>query len=154
MALAIPRKGTIGKLLNPGPFNLKEHAAICLMSSAASQSALSTQALAAQQLYYGGYPTAVGGIFITLSTQLIGFGIMGLLRAVLIYPTKMLWPMNIPVTSLLESLHRDKTETKQRLKLFYIVFFALFVWEIVPEVRFSYLARISVFFFVLPTNHH
>lgn len=135
MAYAIPRKGAIGRFLNPHSFNGKEHAAIALMASAASQSALSTEALAAQQLFYGGFPSRAAAVFITLSSQLIGYGIAGLLRDVLVYPTRMLWPYNLPVASLLESLHRDKKETKRRLKLFYIVFFVLFFWEIIPEVR-------------------
>jgi hypothetical protein len=133
MAYAIPRKGIL-KWLNPGPFNGKEHAAITLMASAAAQSALSTEALAAQQLFYGGFPSRAAAVFITLSSQLIGYGIAGLLRDVLVYPTKMLWPMNLPVSSLLESLHRDKRETKKKLKLFYIVFFVMFFWEVIPEV--------------------
>lgn len=79
MAIAIPRKGFL-RYLNPGPFNQKEHAAITIMASAAAQSALSTEALAAQELFYGGYPSKAAGIFITLSSQLIGFGVAGLLR--------------------------------------------------------------------------
>lgn len=134
MAYAIPRRGMIGRFLNPGPFNGKEHAAIALMSSAASQSALATQALAAQQLFYGGYPSHAAGIFITLSSQLIGYGTAGMLRDVLVRPTKMLWPMTLPISTLLESLHRDKRESKSRLKIFYVVFFILFFWEIIPEV--------------------
>jgi hypothetical protein len=90
--------------------------------------------LAAQQLFYGGYPSHAAGIFITLSSQLIGYGIAGLLREVLVRPTKMLWPMTLPISTLLESLHRDKRESKSRLKVFYVVFTVLFFWEIIPEV--------------------
>lgn len=134
MALAIPRKGAIGRFLNPGPFNMKEHASITLMSSASAQSALATEALAAQELFYGGYPNKAAGIFVVITSQLIGFGIAGLLRHILVYPTHMLWPMNLPLTSLLESLHKDKKIAKARLKIFYIVFFTFLVWEIFPEV--------------------
>jgi hypothetical protein len=144
MALVIPRRGVL-KYLNPGPFNGKEHAAITIMASAAAQAAASTEVLAAQQLFYGGYPSRVAGIFITMSSQLIGFGIAGLLRDVLVYPTKMIWPINLPVATLLETLHRDKTETKKRLKVFYIVFAAIFVWEVFPEYIFVVLTGVSVF---------
>jgi len=138
MAISIPRKGVIGRFFNPHDFNAKEHAAITLMASAASQTALSTEALAAQQLFYGGFPSRAAAVFITLSSQLIGYGMAGLLRDVLVYPTKMLWPYNLPVASLLESLHRDKRETRRKLKFFYIVFFTLFPWEIIPEVSSKY----------------
>ncbi|PWY87384.1 OPT superfamily oligopeptide transporter [Aspergillus heteromorphus CBS 117.55] len=145
MAYAIPRRGRIGRLLNPGPFNAKEHAAISLMSSAATQSALATEALSAQQLFYGGYPNHAAAVFIVLSSQLIGFGIAGLLRDVLVRPTKMIWPMTLPISSLLESLHKDRTEAKRRLKIFYIFFFALFFWTIVPEYIFPVLEGVSIF---------
>ncbi|KAJ9214069.1 hypothetical protein DTO166G4_4335 [Paecilomyces variotii] len=145
MAYLIPRRGRIGHLLNPGPFNAKEHAAISLMASAASQSALATEALAAQQLFYGGYPSHAAGIFITLSSQLIGYGIAGLLRDVIVRPTKMLWPMTLPISSLLESLHRHKSESKSKMKIFYVVFFILFFWEIVPEYIFPVLEGVSIF---------
>jgi hypothetical protein len=91
MAFIIPRKGWIGRFLNPGPFNMKEHASITLMASAASQSALATEALAAQQLYYGGYPNKGAGIFIVITAQLIGFGLAGVLREILVYPSHMLY---------------------------------------------------------------
>jgi hypothetical protein len=143
MAVAIPRRGAIGRFLNPGPFNMKEHAAITLMASAASQSALATEALAAQDLFYGGYPSKVAGVFIVITSQLIGYGLAGLLREVLVYPTHMLWPMNLPVTSLLESLHRDANETKARLRLFYIIFFVMLVWEIFPEVSINFPAELD-----------
>lgn len=115
------------------------------MASAAGQSALATEVLAAQELFYGGYPSKVLGVFITLSSQLIGYGIAGLLRDVLVYPTKLLWPINLPVTSLLESLHKDKTAAKQRLRIFYIIFIVLFVWEVFPEYLFPVLEGVSIF---------
>ena len=152
MAMAIPNKGAIGRFLNPQPFNVKEHAAITLMASAASQSALATQALAAQQLFYGGFPSRVAAVFITLSSQLIGYGIAGLMREILVYPTRMLWPYNLPVATLLESLHRDKTVAKQRLRLFYIVFGILFVWEIIPEYIAPVLEGFSIIWYVAPSR--
>lgn len=145
MAFVIPRKGWIGKWLNPQPFNMKEHAAITLCASAGAVSALATEAFAAQALYYGGYPSKAGGVFITIASQLLGYGFAGLMRETLVYPTKMLYPMNLPLTSLLETLHRDKAETKQRLRLFYILFATLFVWEVLPEYILPLLTGISIF---------
>jgi hypothetical protein len=94
MAILIPRKGAVGRFLNPHPFNGKEHAAITMCASAGAVSALATEAFAAQALYYGGYPNKGAGIFITLSSQLLGYGVAGLMRETLVYPTKMLYPMN------------------------------------------------------------
>jgi chitinase len=48
---------------------MKEHAAIVIMASSASVSATSTLVIAAQKLYYGGYPNQGGAVFITMATQ-------------------------------------------------------------------------------------
>ncbi|KAJ1023205.1 hypothetical protein NDA16_003358 [Ustilago loliicola] len=150
LAAVIPRRGWIGRWLNPHPFNLKEHAAITLMASAGTQSALATEALAAQQLFYGGYPSKAAGIFLVLSSQLIGYCVAGLLRNVLVYPVKMLWPANLPLTSLLETFHGSKGASsknviKKRMKVFWIVAGAMFVWEVFPEYIFPVLEGVSIF---------
>lgn len=143
MATLIPRKGVL-RYLNPHEFTRKEHAAITIMASAAAVSALATEALAAQELFYGGYPSKAAGIFIVLSSQLLGFGVAGLLREVIVHPVKMLWPMTLPVTTLLETIHREKHVTKQRMRVWYIVFFSFFIWTMFPEYIFIVLTGVSV----------
>ncbi|KAI9642621.1 hypothetical protein NHQ30_009426 [Ciborinia camelliae] len=145
LAFCIPRKGKIGRFLNPQPFNSKEHGFIVIMASASATNAVSTEILAAQRLYYNMDPSPGAAIFLVISSQLLGFGIAGLLRHVLVQPTRMLWPINIPVVSLFETLHRDKKETYFRLKVFCIVFSIIFVWEIIPEYMFPLLQGVSIF---------
>jgi hypothetical protein len=64
----------------------------------------------------------------------IGYGLAGMMRRVLLWPTKMLYPENLPITTVLETLHKDKAGNKKRMKVFWIIFACLLVWEIVPEV--------------------
>ena len=135
MAHVIPRWGLLGRFLNPHPFNAKEHVAIVIMASAASQCALATEALAVQKLYYGVNFNSAAAVFVIMSSQLLGLSLAGLLRRTLVYPMKMLYPINLPLNTLLETLHRDKSETKSRLEVFYVVFACLFAWEVLPEVR-------------------
>lgn len=144
MSIAIPRIKPL-KWLNPFPFNSKEHAAITIMASASAQAAYSTQAMAAQSLFYGGFPSQAASVFVTISSQMLGFGLAGLLRDVLVFPTRMLWPVTLPVATLLESLHRDKKETSHKLKVFYIGFICMFVYEMFPEYIFTVLTGVSVF---------
>ncbi|CAM1503347.1 Fc.00g081230.m01.CDS01 [Cosmosporella sp. VM-42] len=113
MSNFIPRKGKIGQFLNPHPWNRKEHTAA--------------------KLWYGGYPNIAAGIFITLSSQLIGYGITGMMRNILVCPTKMLYPSNLPITTVIETLHEPKSVTKKRFQIFWIVFVAIFCWERFPE---------------------
>ncbi|KAF7530506.1 hypothetical protein PCG10_000006 [Penicillium crustosum] len=145
MSTFIPRRGIIGRFLNPFPWNRKEHTAAVLMSSAAAVSALSTEALAVQKLWYGGYPNQAAGIFITLSSQLIGYGVAGMMRNVLVNPTSMMYPINLPITTVMETLHKPKAETKQRFKIFWIVFVGIFCWEWFPEYIFPLLSAVSIF---------
>jgi hypothetical protein len=49
----------------------------------------------------------------------------------------MFYPSNLPITTVLETLHHDKvTGNSKRLRIFWILFGALFVWEWFPEVCF------------------
>ncbi|MCJ1312805.1 hypothetical protein MMC25_006481 [Agyrium rufum] len=141
----IPKGGFIGRWFNPHKFNQKEHTAIVIMASSAATCALGVEVFAVQKLYYSTSPNAGASIFLLFSSQLLGYGIAGLMRSTLVYPTKMLYPINLPLNTLLETLHRDKKETAQRLKLFYIMFCALFVWEVFPEFIMPLLTGISVF---------
>lgn len=50
------------------------------MASAAANSALATEVLAVQRLYYNITPNAVASIFLLFSSQLLGYGIGGILR--------------------------------------------------------------------------
>lgn len=125
----LPSKGLLGRLLNPGPFNKKEHAAICIMTAAASSTPEAMMVLAVQKLYYNIKPSPVVGIFLVLSTQMIGYGMAGSLRKTLVYPAKMFYPSNLPTASLLENLHKDKKSTQKRMKVFWIAFIILFCWQ-------------------------
>ena len=60
------------------------------------------------------------------------------MRRTLLWPTKMLYPANLPVTTVLETLHKDKSANHKRLKVFWIVFTCLLVWELLPEVSLSF----------------
>jgi hypothetical protein len=133
MSLFIPRSGFIGRWFNPHSFNSKEHLAIVIMSSSASGAAYATEVLATQKLYYNIVPNAVVAILLLLSSQLLGYGMAGVLRKSLVYPGKMLWPSILPLNSLIETLHRDKSEMKQKFNLFWMIFSVVAVWELFPQ---------------------
>ncbi len=71
----------------------------------------------------------------TETNIVIGYGMAGMMRRTLLWPTKMLYPENLPITTVLETLHQDKAGNRKRMKVFWIIFACLLVWEIVPEVR-------------------
>ncbi|KAF8959502.1 OPT oligopeptide transporter protein-domain-containing protein [Flammula alnicola] len=144
METFIPRRGIL-RYLNPHPFNKKENAFIVIMSSAAATSALATEVLAVQRLFYNITPNPGASIFLLFSSQLLGYGIGGLFRSVLLYPSKMLYPGVLPLVSMFDALFKDATAAKKKLRLFWIAFFAIFIWELFPEWIFPLLTGFSIF---------
>jgi OPT oligopeptide transporter protein len=90
--------------------------------------------LAVQKLYYNINPSKFVGIFLILSTQMLGYGVAGVLRHTLVYPCKMIFPINLPIASIMETLHRDSTFiVKKKMKVFYISFITLLLWQSFPQ---------------------
>lgn len=144
METFIPTRGWF-RYLNPGPFNKKENAFIVIMSSAAANSALGTEVLAVQRLYYNITPNAAASIFLLFSSQLIGYGIAGLMRRILLYPSKMLYPGTLPLVAMFDAWYEKGAANRKKLKLFTIAFFVIFFWELVPEWIFPLLTGFSIF---------
>ncbi|KAG9318821.1 OPT oligopeptide transporter protein-domain-containing protein [Chiua virens] len=151
METFIPRHGLF-RYLNPHPFNKKENAFIIIMASSAANSALATEILAVQRLYYNITPNAASSIFLLFSSQLLGYGIGGVLRPTLLYPSKMLYPLVLPLISMFDAFFHDGANNRRRLRVFYFVFGAIFIWELFPEWIFPLLTGFSIFCLALPNN--
>ncbi|KAJ6576026.1 OPT-domain-containing protein [Mycena vulgaris] len=77
--------------LNPGKFNLKEHVLIT------------------PQYFNQTWASGFGyQIMVTLSTNLIGYGLAGLTRHFLVYPAHAIWPRNLALISFIRAFHTDK----------------------------------------------
>ncbi len=57
----------------------------------------------------------------------------------------MLYPGVLPLISMFDALFQTGASSKKKLRLFYIAFFAIFIWEIFPEWLFPLLTGFSVF---------
>ncbi|KZT09762.1 OPT oligopeptide transporter [Laetiporus sulphureus 93-53] len=144
MHMFLPSRG-IFAWLNPGPFNIKEHVAIIIMSSTAANSAVAIQVISVQDLYYNKKMNAGLAIFTLVGSQLLGYGYAGLLQDVLVKPTKCFWPINIPIANLFQALHYDRQMTSKRVRLFWTIFTVMFCWEIIPQWVFPVLTGVSIF---------
>ncbi|KAF8071803.1 OPT oligopeptide transporter protein-domain-containing protein [Lyophyllum atratum] len=151
LATVIPSHG-IFRYLNPHPFNKKENAFIVIMASAAANSALGTEVLAVQRLFYNITPNPGASIFLLFSSQLLGYGIGGLFRSVLLYPSKMLYPGVLPLVSMFDALYKDAAGAKRKLRIFWIVFGVIFIWELFPEWMFPLLTGFSIFCLANPRS--
>ncbi|THG99979.1 hypothetical protein EW026_g2478 [Hermanssonia centrifuga] len=142
--MALPSHG-IFKWINPGPFNIKEHVAIIIMSSTAAGSATAIQVISVQDLYYNNKMNGGIAIFTLIGSQLLGYGYAGLLSDVLVKPTKSFWPATISTANLFQALHYDNQMTSKRVRVFWMIFCVMFVWEIIPQWIFPLLTGVSIF---------
>ncbi|KAL1642024.1 hypothetical protein SLS58_005612 [Diplodia intermedia] len=145
MEKCTPKSGFIGYWFNPQPFNSKEHTAIIIIASSASQVAVAIQVIAVQRLYYNNAPSTALSLLIVLSTQCLGYGFAGILRRAVVYPAKMVWPMLLPVSSLLEVLHQEREQPSHRRRIMYWVFTAILLWQFLPGYIMPILSGVSVF---------
>ncbi|KDQ57535.1 hypothetical protein JAAARDRAFT_130586 [Jaapia argillacea MUCL 33604] len=151
LATVIPRRGFF-RYLNPGPFNKKENVFVVIMASAAANSALGTEVCLIFQLYYNITPNPAASIFLLFSSQLLGYGLGGMMRTILLYPSRMLYPGTLPLVSMFDAFYQKGEANHKKLKLFYWVFWAIFFWEMVPEWIFPLLTGFSVFCLANPTS--
>ena len=91
-------------------------------------------------------------------SQLIGYGVAGICRRFLVKPAAMYWPSVLPNVALFTALNGVETEgdksTKypmSRYKMFWLVFFGMFVWHWIPGFFATSLGVISILCF-LTTN--
>ncbi|KND86728.1 Sexual differentiation process protein isp4 [Tolypocladium ophioglossoides CBS 100239] len=146
--------------LNPGPFNVKEHTIITMMTAAGMGYSYAIDILLAQEVYYGQHFKWGFQILLILSTQAMGFGVAGIARRFLVWPASMVWPANLVTTTVMYSLHNHESADPAtsngwrigRYKFFLIVGLATFVWEWVPQVFAQFLQLFVLACFIAPEN--
>ena len=129
--------------LNDGPFNVKEHTLIVICASTSLGVAYAIDILAVQRLFYGTDIGAIGSISLLITTQCLGYGFAGMLRTWLVEKKEMVWPGNLPIIALFNTLHgKDETgpshaksteNAERRMNFFSTVFFAAILYGFLPS---------------------
>ncbi|CAK7275017.1 hypothetical protein SEPCBS119000_006468 [Sporothrix epigloea] len=151
--------------LNPGPFNRKEHMLITIMANVAgtpyTDNIIWTQYLAEyfDQHFAGQFSYQ---ILMALSTNLIGYGLAGLSRRFLVYPSYCVWPASLVTIAFNDAFHsNDKGPVTtpwrsvwhaSRMKLFVISFSAMFVYFWFPDNLFGVLSTFNWLTWINPQN--
>ncbi|KAH7340612.1 oligopeptide transporter [Rhizoctonia solani] len=130
------------RILNPGPFGLKEHVVATLIATTAAYGATAVNIFA---LFYNAEVNAITAVLATFSTACFGYGLVGLLRPLTVYPSEMVYWGNLPTVTTFQALHWDRTATSKRLQLFWSAFGGMAVYEILPAYIFPLLNGFSVF---------
>jgi OPT family small oligopeptide transporter len=154
--------------LNPGPFNKKEHMLITIMSNVAKSTPYTNYIVWIQFLpRYFNQPWAISvgyQILIALSTNFIGYGLAGLCRRFLVFPSYCVWPTSLVTIALNSAFHDADSETAvvagpmrsiwkmTRLKYFVWAFGAMFVYFWFPNYIFAALSYFSWITWIAPNN--
>lgn len=150
----VPRKKRIlGVKLNPGSFNVKEHALITIMANVAfgTGAANIVSVIVAMEYFYGLNFGFWFQFCCILATQAIGFSIAGFVRRILVYPASMIWPVNLVTSTFLTNIHVNVNHICDgwritRLKFFFIILLGSIVWSFFPQ----YIAPALSFFNIGP----
>ncbi|KAF9323516.1 hypothetical protein BG006_001385, partial [Podila minutissima] len=143
--------------LNPGPFSIKEHAIIGVMSYCASGTAFAVNIVIMQKFYLDQEKPFIARLFLVLSTQLLGYGMAGVLRRFLIRPPQMLWPAVLVNVALYRSLNAKRVSPEDQgrmpmMRYFSLLSFAMFVYHWLPGFIFPTITTLSVLCWIKPTN--
>ncbi|KAJ3115089.1 hypothetical protein HDU96_001201 [Phlyctochytrium bullatum] len=159
-------------VLNPGPFNYKEHTLIYVICSCMASPAYALYNIVGQkyQLYQENL-TDVAAVFFVINTQIVGYGLAGLCRRFLVRPPAMLWPPVLSVVAMLRTLHETKTASPSdtpstnpvpasdsrflkisRYSFFWCVAFACAAYQIIPVYVAPILTAVSLLCFISPQS--
>ena len=96
-AWCMPNWKIFGVSLNPGPFNIKEHAIITIMANVSfgGGAAYATDILLSQNKFYNSDFGWGYALLLIWSTQCIGFAFGGLMRRFVVDSPSAIWPLNL-----------------------------------------------------------
>ncbi|TFK45067.1 oligopeptide transporter [Crucibulum laeve] len=152
--------------LNPGPWNIKEHALVFIMANVAVGNPYALNAIVVSEVYYNLRLGYWFSLTLVLATQLTGFGLAGLCRRFLVWPASMVWPQNLVACTLLNTLHAEDEDDgigmgigiggggkgMSRYKFFMIVMIGSFVFFFLPGYLFEALSVFSFICWAAPEN--
>lgn len=163
------RRGRDGKRLtraytcsfNPGPWNIKEHTVVLIAATTGLNPSYSLSILLAQDLerFWDDRRSFLYGFLSVCAPQLIGLALAGFVRQVLVEPASMIWPQNLAVSTVLNTLHADEdsltrrgTRRMSRLRFFYFASAIAFVAYFFPGYLFTALSIFNWVCWIWPTN--
>ncbi|KAG0016843.1 hypothetical protein BGZ82_000928, partial [Podila clonocystis] len=141
--------------LNPGPFNVKEHVLVALTANCAGGTAYAVDIIVIQKVFYLQDFGFGANFLLILCTQMLGYGMAGVLRRYLVYPAAMVWPANLVQVALFNTLHEDENLQAgqwSRFKFFLVATFAMFLYQWIPGFLFPVLSSIAWICWIKPEN--
>ncbi|KAG8748166.1 hypothetical protein FRC10_008899 [Ceratobasidium sp. 414] len=124
----------------------REHMLLYIMANVAIAPGYAMNVMIVSEHYYNIRLGPGFNICLMLATQLTGFGLAGICRRFLVWPASMIWPQNLVVCTLLNTLHAEDDESGQgmtRYRFFIWVSIAAFAYQFLPGLLFTALSTFS-----------
>ncbi|KAK8848374.1 opt oligopeptide transporter [Apiospora arundinis] len=162
----MPHATVFGLPLNPGHFSKKEHMLITIMANVGYQAPYTANIIWVQKLpnYYNQAWAGDFGyqILLALGTNFIGYGMAGIARRFLVYPSYCVWPASLVTIALNQSFHTEgnspvqgwfrKVYTMSRYRYFLLAFGGMFLYYWFPYYIFQALSIFSWMTWIAPDN--
>lgn len=118
--------------------------------------AYATEVVLTQQIFYGQVVPLSYQILLAISSQVVGFGIGGVLRQFVVWPSSMIWPGALVNAALFNTFHKaryGKTDRHvSRQRFFLIAMACSFIWYWVPGYLFTGLSMFNWICWIAPNN--
>lgn len=142
--------------LNPGRFTIKEHVVIVVMTNVAANGVFATDVIASQRIFYKQVVPMSYQILLSLSSQIYGFALGGMLRSFVVWPASAIWPGALVNAALFNTLHKNygKREGSHftREKFFCVALGCSFLWYWMPGYLWTGLSMFSWICWISPNN--
>ncbi|RAL62105.1 hypothetical protein DID88_002591 [Monilinia fructigena] len=110
----------------------------------ASNAAATITVFAAQDLFYGIPLSATTVILAVISIGLLGYGICGILRPIMVWHPESVYWSTLPTVKTLQGLHWQDLKHSKPLRYFWYAFGSMFAYEFLPAYIFPWLNSVSI----------
>ncbi|KAG0046350.1 hypothetical protein BGZ83_008492 [Gryganskiella cystojenkinii] len=141
--------------MNPGPFNIKEHVLVGLTANCAGGTAYAVDIVVIQKAFYHQDFGFLANFLIILTTQMLGYGMAGVLRRYLVYPSAMVWPATLVQVALFNTLHAEENLAPgqwTRYKVFMVVAIGMFFYQWLPGFLFPVMSAVTWLCWINPKS--
>jgi OPT family small oligopeptide transporter len=147
--------------LNPGRWSYKEQMLATIIVNIANGPGyiMNTYLVLKMPAFFNQQWVSFGfEMLLALSTQMLGLGYAGILRRVVIYPIKAIWPGVLPTLALNRALILDQRKetingwTMSRYKFFFCAFLIMFFYFWIPNYLFTALHAFNWMTWIAPNN--
>ncbi|KAF9585753.1 hypothetical protein BGW38_000911 [Lunasporangiospora selenospora] len=125
------------------------------MANCGAGTAYAVDIIVIQRVFYFQNFGFLANLLLILTTQLVGYGMAGILRRYLVYPAAMIWPSNLVTVALFNTLHRHEHLAPgqwTRQKFFAVFAVASFCYYWIPAYIFPAITALTLLCYINPSN--